>query len=1137
MIKTILKTTVTAVVMLIFCLGTTHLSAQTYNILNNDRLRVGNGSENSINSVGNMQQPFYFNGDSNSWRKLTYSTYPLDIRWGVGGDGTDSWNINGSMVNNPTFTGQTYDYSGFTVTDAVNGDGYGIIKTTGQITINGQQFLVENTFDLPQAEGYIEVKVKLTNQSASPASNVRLWVGTRDDWVGTTDGPLKERGNLVNGAFELIENQSEQAQAIKVSTSTEAILFYSNSDRAYSTINSCCSFTNATNQNPATNVISQTGDGSYALYVRMNDLGVNESDELVWYYAGGTLADIDDIVQNVANAAGAFENVTYNSADYLATSTVDASGYWILVPEGATVPTEAEIKAGANYGSVNIVASGSANMLADQEETFNLTNLDSYTTYDFYFVTEYDDSGTPTFTSIIEEGLTTLEALPVLLEITPSVAAYGETVVLSGQNLATTSGVLIDGQSAGFTIVNGTTVNVVVPSGVESKYVSLNNESGTTTGESEVFNDMSGSNSTGWSSAWQELNTTDAGTLREVVLELDNTDPSNSYDLFLELHSRDDDPSSPSPGSNKFDSILAISDTITMASNTAKSNVSFNFSGNFLLEATSPYYIVLKGVQANPAGTGNQGIYFNHAGGNQSNGGAGGRFGPLNHSFTMSPILEISNSPTDITLSSNSIEENNTIGDLIGTFSEVDADITDSHSYSLVSGSGDADNASFQIDGTNLNANESFDFETKETYSIRVRVTDEDGNTYEEAFSISIDNNIDEDADGINDADDNCPEMANADQLDTNNDGEGDVCDDDDDGDGTIDSEDAFPTDPSEDTDTDGDGTGDNADTDDDNDGTDDADDAFPTDPNEDTDNDGDGTGDNADTDDDNDGTDDDDDAFPTDPNEDTDTDGDGTGDNADTDDDNDGTDDVDDAFPIDPNEDTDTDGDGTGNNADTDDDNDGTDDDDDAFPTDPNEDSDNDGDGTGDNADTDDDNDGTDDVDDVFPTDPNEDTDTDWDGIGDNADEDDDDDGFSDIVEEEQGSNSKDEGSIPVDTDGDGISDILDEDDDNDGVPDLSDQFPLDPTPVVTPAEAFTPNGDGVNEAWVIPGIDNYPNNTVKVFNRWGHVVFAVKSYKNDWEGFYKDNNEKLPPGSYMYVIDLGDGVNTVQGWIYINY
>ncbi len=76
----------------------------------------------------------------------------------------------------------------------------------------------------------------------------------------------------------------------------------------------------------------------------------------------------------------------------------------------------------------------------------------------------------------------------------------------------------------------------------------------------------------------------------------------------------------------------------------------------------------------------------------------------------------------------------------------------------------------------------------------------------------------DSDADGIDDAIDNCPAVANADQLNTDGDSQGNVCDDDDDGDGILDDQDSFPLDASESIDTDSDGIGNNADLDDDND-------------------------------------------------------------------------------------------------------------------------------------------------------------------------------------------------------------------------------------------------------------------------------------------------------------------------------
>ena len=94
--------------------------------------------------------------------------------------------------------------------------------------------------------------------------------------------------------------------------------------------------------------------------------------------------------------------------------------------------------------------------------------------------------------------------------------------------------------------------------------------------------------------------------------------------------------------------------------------------------------------------------------------------------------------PTAITISRNSINENNAIGEVIGTLSTTDPDPDDAHTYTLVAGEGDADNASFTIAGTDLQTAVVFDFETKSSYSIRVQTNDGNGGTYEEVFSIVV---------------------------------------------------------------------------------------------------------------------------------------------------------------------------------------------------------------------------------------------------------------------------------------------------------------------------------------------------------------------------------------------------------------
>ncbi len=94
--------------------------------------------------------------------------------------------------------------------------------------------------------------------------------------------------------------------------------------------------------------------------------------------------------------------------------------------------------------------------------------------------------------------------------------------------------------------------------------------------------------------------------------------------------------------------------------------------------------------------------------------------------------------PTDISLSSSSVAENQPAGTTVGTFSTTDANPGDTFTYILVAGSGDMDNAFFTISGNSLRTAAGFDYETKNSYGIRIRSTDSTGRSYEEPFTISI---------------------------------------------------------------------------------------------------------------------------------------------------------------------------------------------------------------------------------------------------------------------------------------------------------------------------------------------------------------------------------------------------------------
>lgn len=75
-----------------------------------------------------------------------------------------------------------------------------------------------------------------------------------------------------------------------------------------------------------------------------------------------------------------------------------------------------------------------------------------------------------------------------------------------------------------------------------------------------------------------------------------------------------------------------------------------------------------------------------------------------------------------------------------------------------------------------------------------------------------------------------------------------------------------------------------------------------------------------------------------------------------------------------------------------------------------------------------------------------------------------------------------------------------------------------------------ITPNGDGVNDFFVIPHLNNeynlFPENELVVFNRWGDVVFQSQPYHNDWTG-ESGSGEELPEGTYYYVFKLEAGVS----------
>ncbi|MFT0157164.1 gliding motility-associated C-terminal domain-containing protein, partial [Tenacibaculum ascidiaceicola] len=214
---------------------------------------------------------------------------------------------------------------------------------------------------------------------------------------------------------------------------------------------------------------------------------------------------------------------------------------------------------------------------------------------------------------------------------------------------------------------------------------------------------------------------------------------------------------------------------------------------------------------------------------------------------------------------------------------------------------------------------------------------------------------------------------------------------------------------------------------------------------------------------------------------------------------------------------------------------------------------------------------------------DNNEEPDTDGDGIPDYQDLDSDDDGINDVVE---GGNSDEDGDGQVDnpsedSDGDGIADSVDGfdghgdanspdnntdptdpnsggngvvddsgvDSDGDGIADSVDGLEgfgdaINEDTCVKVNNLMSPNGDSANSYLHIDCIESFPRNTIEIFNRWGNTVYRAKGYNNSnvvfrgiSEGRANINvGDKLPVGTYFYILDLGNGSKVKKGWIYIN-
>ncbi len=84
------------------------------------------------------------------------------------------------------------------------------------------------------------------------------------------------------------------------------------------------------------------------------------------------------------------------------------------------------------------------------------------------------------------------------------------------------------------------------------------------------------------------------------------------------------------------------------------------------------------------------------------------------------------------------------------------------------------------------------------------------------------------------------------------------------------------------------------------------------------------------------------------------------------------------------------------------------------------------------------------------------------------------------------------------------------------------ADVLPADELPFAIPG-GLSPNGDGINDTWDIQGLEDYPNASISVFDRWGKKLFFNTSASEPWDGTF--DGKELPTADYYYIIELGNG------------
>ena len=326
----------------------------------NDVLRFGQHnthtvSRGSLNGAsGALFGPEYYDDIQEQWFRGTYNYHDTTLAIGVGGTEADPWNLEGSPLdNNSYFDKRNNNLDGFinennqstlfpalsegtnfTFDDSGLNGTFGSFTWTGFYTLDNDDSDVDikltRTYTLGENDSFFKEETTIENidEDGDQLTNLRLWIGVADDYVGLSDSNDKVKGNFISdifvpvsssdGDYFLNDNQDVQSTAILVGSKYPGVgdpfdadipdeafqYFYTDSPNGYAIIGERLGFDFDSEARNSVTFLDPLGsdttidedDGSYAIYFKLDNLSEGSSASVNTYWGLTRLSNIETAV-------------------------------------------------------------------------------------------------------------------------------------------------------------------------------------------------------------------------------------------------------------------------------------------------------------------------------------------------------------------------------------------------------------------------------------------------------------------------------------------------------------------------------------------------------------------------------------------------------------------------------------------------------------------------------------------------------------------------------------------------------------------------------------------------------------------------------------------------------------------------